>query len=90
MRCDYGNGWEGLSWFGLFNTDSSPWIYHQMLGWLYPFGTSTESMWFWDPQWNCRVVGGGPAVRFPMDIQSKREGWLYYDTKDSCRWTMVF
>jgi hypothetical protein len=39
-----GNGWNNLSWFGQFYPDSSTWIYHATLGWLYPQGTDTGSV----------------------------------------------
>ena len=45
---DYGNDWLYLDWFGYFYNGSSPWIYHQTLGWLYPIGTCTHNLWFWD------------------------------------------
>jgi C1A family cysteine protease len=49
---DLGGGWKWLDWFGCFNTNSTPWIYHATLGWLYPFADSTDNIWFWNPQMN--------------------------------------
>jgi hypothetical protein len=73
---DLGNDWEGLNWFGCFYTGNSPWIYHATLGWLYPFGTSTDSIWFWDVRMN--GFWWTSATLYP-DIYSEHEGaWLCY------------
>ena len=73
---DFGSGWKWLGWFGYFNTNGFPWIYHQTLGWLYPFGTSTDSVWFWDASmnsflWTSRTV-------YPYFYGSANQAWLYY------------
>ena len=73
---DLGGDWKWLKWFGYFNTDSSPWIYHLTLGWLYPFGTSTDSIWFYDPAmgsfwWTSATV-------FPYVYRASDGHWLYY------------
>ena len=33
---DAGNGWKYLPWFGFFNVNVAPWIYHAQHGWMYP------------------------------------------------------
>ncbi len=73
---DLGGDWKWLKWFGYFNTGSSPWIYHLTLGWLYPFGTSTDSIWFYDPAmgsfwWTSATV-------FPYVYRASDGHWLYY------------
>ncbi|MDR3566903.1 MAG: hypothetical protein P4L43_02640 [Syntrophobacteraceae bacterium] len=73
---DIGSGWKWLSWFGIFDTTSSPWIYHQSLGWLYAYGTSTYSLWFWDPAmndfwWTRQGV-------YPYLYRAGDGAWLYY------------
>jgi hypothetical protein len=76
-----GNGWESLSWFGYFNTDNSPWIYHSTLGWLYPYGTSTDSIWFYDP-----AMGGfwwTSRTAYPFIYSLKDGAWLYYTVGSS-------
>ena len=83
-----GNGWDYLSPFGAFNPNSSGWIYHLTLGWLYPVGTSTDSIWFYDPQWDGQ--GGWwwtSSSLFPW-LYSVTEGeWLYYDAEAiGARW----
>ncbi|MGC8490295.1 MAG: S53 family peptidase [Syntrophobacteraceae bacterium] len=73
---DYGNGWKWLSWFGYFNTGSPPWIYHEQLGWLYPFGNSPTSIWLWDSQMNS-LVWTSQTV-FPFVFRARDNSWLYY------------
>ena len=79
-----GNGWYYLSPFGAFTTSSSSWIYHLTLGWLYPDATSTNSIWFYDPQWNGQ--GGWwwtSSSFFPWIFSITENEWLYFDAKDS-------
>jgi hypothetical protein len=71
-----GGGWEWLSWFGYFNTTYSPWIYHSTLGWLYPFGTSTYSLWFWDPAMD--DFWWSSATFYPYMYRSGNGHWLWY------------
>lgn len=78
---DLGNGWNWLSWFGYFNTSSSPWIYHSTLGWLYPEGTSTDNLWFYDSAmgafcWTTQSV-------YPYIYRASDNTWLYYKTGSS-------
>ena len=44
---DLGGGWKRSSWFGDFNVNLYPWIYHAQHGWMYTFGTDPTSIWFW-------------------------------------------
>ncbi len=83
-----GGGWQWLSWFGYFNTTGSGWIYHTTLGWLYVCGTSTDNLWFYDPQWN--GAGGWwwtTSSLFPWIYSAGKQAWLYYDTGSTApRW----
>jgi hypothetical protein len=76
-----GSGWYYLNWFGYFNTDNSPWIYHQTLGWLYPVGTSTDSIWFWDPAMNTHWWTSNTV--YPSVYRKSDATWLYYDRGSS-------
>ena len=76
-----GGGWHWLNWFGYFNTDNSPWIYHDTLGWLYPYGTSTDSIWFYDPVMN--VFLWTSATVYPYVYRAGDGAWLYYDVGSS-------
>jgi formylmethanofuran dehydrogenase subunit D len=76
---DLGKGWQWVSWFGSFYTNSSQWIYHSKLGWLYPFATSTFNLWFWDPKWQGK--GGWwwtTNTAYPWIFSSSKNAWLYY------------
>jgi hypothetical protein len=73
---DLGNNWESLDWFGTFYTGNSPWIYSQTLGWLYPYGTSANSIWFWDPAMNAFVWTSQSA--FPYFYRAADAAWLQY------------
>ncbi|MGC9194890.1 MAG: hypothetical protein ACP5IL_05465, partial [Syntrophobacteraceae bacterium] len=77
-------GWHYLSPFGSFYSSSSAWIYETTLGWLYPDGTSTDSIWFYDPQWDGQ--GGwwwASSSSFPWVYSATEGEWFYYDQKDS-------
>ena len=45
---DVGEGWKRLDWFGLFSDTYHPWICHREHGWMYPLGSSTRSLLFWN------------------------------------------
>ena len=86
---DLGSGWKWLSWFGSFNTNNSPWIYHEQHGWLCPFGTSTDSIWFWDSAmsafwWTSSTV-------YPYVYRAGDGAWFYYQEGSSNpRWFYNF
>ena len=73
---DLGDGWESLDWFGYFNINSAPWIYHNTLGWLYPFGTSSDNIWFWDSAMN--AFWWTSATDYPYMYRASDGHWLYY------------
>ncbi len=73
---DMGNGWNKLSWFGIFNTTYSPWIYHLQLGWLYPVGTDTSSIWFWDLNMNTYLWTSEEI--YPSFYNWSKQAWFYY------------
>ena len=74
-----GGGWYYLPWFGYFYATpaiSNAWIYHSTLGWLYPFGSSTDSVWFWDVDmsaflWTSQSI-------YPFMYRASDQTWLYY------------
>ncbi len=39
--------WYKSDWFGTFHQSQSNWIYHELLGWVYPIETSSSDGWFW-------------------------------------------
>lgn len=86
-----GGGWMSLSWFGKFNISNSPWIDQTSLGWLYPVGTSTASLWFYDPQWD---GSGGwwwtSASSYPWIYSGSLHAWLYFDAAASTPSSRLF
>ena len=82
-------GWDWLSWFGYFNINSSPWIYHMQHGWLYPYGTSTDSIWFYDPEMNS--FWWTSAADYPYVYRASDGAWLYYkEGSSNPRWFYNF
>ncbi|MDR3566881.1 MAG: hypothetical protein P4L43_02520 [Syntrophobacteraceae bacterium] len=78
---DDGNDWLYLSWFGKFSANYCPWIYHETHGWLFPFGTSTDNVWFWDQTmqtfwWTSQTV-------YPFVYRASDQTWLFYDVGSS-------
>ncbi|MGC9197209.1 MAG: hypothetical protein ACP5IL_17445 [Syntrophobacteraceae bacterium] len=80
---DLGSGWMWLSWFGYFTTNSSPWIYHEQLGWLYPYGTDTSNIWFYDPAMKGGSFWWTSATVFPYVYRASDGAWLYYEVGSS-------
>jgi len=82
---DLGGGWRWLDWFGYFNIDSSPWIFHQHLGWLYTESTViTRPVFFYD-----RVLGwiSTTSSIYPWFWWFGDRTWLYYSEGSvSPRW----
>lgn len=72
---DLGSGWKSSSWFGVFNVNNYPWIYHQQHGFMYVFGTDPASIWFWASDmgflWSSSTV-------YPWLWSDTKQTWLYY------------
>ena len=84
-----GNGWNYLTWFGYFNAGNSPWIYHNTLDWLYPYGTSTDNLWFYDPAMG--AFWWTSATVYPYVYRARDGAWLYYDVgSTNPRWFFNF
>jgi hypothetical protein len=74
---DVGGGWKWLDWFGYYTDAQAPWIFHQQHGWLYPFGTSTEAVTFWDA--NRGVFWWTRHSRYPYLYRFTQPGcWMWY------------
>lgn len=76
-----GGGWLWSDWFGFFNVNQYPWVYHQEHGWLYAFAIDTESMFFWDDQmgtffWTSDSV-------YPSIYRFSDSKWLFYQKESS-------
>ena len=74
---DLGSDWYWLDWFGTFNMDFDPWIYHLQHRFLYPFGTNPDvGIVFWDNEmgafWWTR------AGLYPYVYRFSDGEWLFY------------
>jgi hypothetical protein len=67
-------GWKWLEWLGYFNDDGFPWIYHDVLGWVYVDGTSDDQIWLYlsSAGW----LGSTKEIWESMDGESDYL-WLY-------------
>jgi hypothetical protein len=77
---DLGSGWKNSSWFGVFNVNNYPWIYHQQHGWMYSFGTDPASIWLWTSDLGFLWTGSGV---YPWLWSDTQQTWLYYDVGSS-------
>lgn len=67
----------------------TPWIYNLNLGWLYPVGTSTDNIWFYDPQWNGQ--GGWwwtSGSIFPWIYSVTENEWFWFDAAASAPYAL--
>lgn len=76
-----GAGWHWLDWFGYFNLDNDPWIYHQAHGFLYPLGELTESVVFWDAAMN--AFWWTSDTQYPYVYRFSDGEWLWYQEGSS-------
>jgi len=72
------NSWWVSDWFGLYFTDSYPWIFHQNLGWVFVYSESSNGSWLFHHRlgWMWTL----PEV-FPFVYISKIEKWSYVSTE---------
>lgn len=82
---DLGSGWKWLAWFGYFSDKENPWIYHLEHHWLYPYGTSTNDLTFYDSAmgafwWTSQAV-------YPNLYRFSDGAWLWYlEGSSNPRW----
>jgi len=70
-----GGDWYYSAWFGTFNAQNFPWVYHAEHGWLYVSGSS-DSMWFYDVE-----IGGWlwtNKTEYPAMYHANLQQWVYY------------
>jgi len=73
---DLGGGWKWSTWFGYFQTDQEPWIFHQEHGWLYEFGSDTASVVFWDASMS--AFWWTSKTQYPYVYRFSDGAWLWY------------
>ena len=79
-QVDEFSGWWQSSWFGLYNGQFYPWVYHQNLGWVYVNSGSSEGSWLYHNRlgWMWTM----PDV-FPYLYLNKRDSWTYLSPERS-------
>lgn len=79
---DLGGGWRWLNWFGYFNDQENPWIYHDQHRWLYPFGTGTDDLVFYDSAmsafWSTGQLWWTSRSVYPWIYRFSDGNWLWY------------
>ncbi len=73
---DVGGGWNWVPWFGYVSTTTSAWVFHEQHGWLYPFGSSSTDMTFWDAEMNS--FWWTTASMYPYVYRFSDNTWLWY------------
>jgi hypothetical protein len=71
-----GGGWFYSSWFGYYNSNSYPWIYHNELGWMYVFGSDPNDIWLYSPNlgflWTTSTI-------YSFLWSDRDHAWLWYE-----------
>ena len=78
-------GWKWLEWLGYFNDDGFPWIYHDILGWVYVDGTNDDQIWLYLP--NAGWLGTTKEIWEGMDGESDYL-WLY--DNQAAKWVAFY
>ncbi len=87
---DLGGGWYWLEWFGYFNVNFAPWIYHDQHAWLFPFGTEDPGgIVFYDA--GMQQFWWTSSVVYPFVYRFSDGVWLFYELGSSNpRWFYNF
>ena len=69
--------WRTSPWLGTFLPDSSGWIYHSEMEWLYAQAGPEGDLWLWQPKlgwlWTAQgVFHTSTAIKFPTGTTSSR------------------
>lgn len=73
---DLGDGWRYLPWFGYFNIDHAPWIYHRGLGWIFLEENLPGTMRLYSKGLGWLETG---CLDYPyLRVVSAEERWLWY------------
>ncbi len=78
------NNWNYVPWFGYFNGQDFPWIYHQTLHSLYITGTDDTALWIYYPPLQWMFTN---KDTYPWFYSTFINGWLFYDvTNANAQW----
>ena len=69
-----GGKWRQASWFGSYFSESFPWVYHEILGWVYIVQEKTGQTWMWK---NGQGWLWTDIDVFPFYYQYQFERWAY-------------
>jgi hypothetical protein len=73
---DNGQGWRTSPWFGTFNFNSLPWVYHRDLGWLEIGDSSTQtSIFLFDPFLGWLWTNN---TSYPDLYSYDRSSWIFF------------
>jgi hypothetical protein len=84
--CSYpaAGDWNSLFWFGhYYPSPSSQWVFHELLGWVYPSGDRPGDIWFYQPGLGWLWSGAGC---FPLLWSNKDQDWLYVGEYRGASW----
>ena len=74
---DFGEGWRESPWFGFYNTNSDPWIFHAEHGWTFIDTSSTaEGIFLYDLS-SARWFFTGQGL-YPNLFSFARNAWVFY------------
>lgn len=68
--------WYISDWFGTFYENNSPWIYHELLGWMYAVELTPKSGWFWHEGFDWIWTS---ASTYPYFYSFDTKNWLFFD-----------
>ena len=74
---EQGQGWWFSDWFGSFNVDFFPWIFHSQHGWAFVFEeSSAENIFFYD----LGSLGWffTASTQYPNMFSFTRNAWVFY------------
>lgn len=65
--------WKLSPWFGTYEPTSAPWVYHEVMGWIYFHQADLNSIWLWKDElgwvWTNQNL-------YPYLYQTIPDGWL--------------
>lgn len=73
---DVGGGWYWLEWFGYFNLEFDPWIFHGEHGFLYPVRTAADGIVLWDS--GMEAFWWTSEIMYPYVYRFSDGEWLWY------------
>lgn len=70
--------WHVSEWFGMYNVQHTPWVYHEQLGWLYMMGgTGSRGMFIHSNNAALGTLYTSPHC-WPFLYQPETGSWYYY------------